>query len=150
MNGPTTQELIMGPTHKKEEPQKAPLPFEAENSMLHYRLTQVEDKQEEILKSVAESHRKLRRAIFRGFRDCSASRPCKQQTTQAQTSAPAPLASQSTMPTVDWQVWQKVIAGVAIVGSLLGGALVGLKGPTIPQTLSGSQGSVTAPAPAGK
>lgn len=148
MTGPTQERIMVPPKDQERERKQAPLPIEAENVTLHYRLTQVEDKQEEILKSVAESHRKLRKAIFRGFRDCSASRPCKQQA--AQSPATTPASAQPTLPAVDWQVWQKVIAGVAIIGSLLGGALVGIKKPDMPQTaISGSQGT-TITAPAGK
>lgn len=94
-------------------PGKPVVPFEADPAALHYRLTAVETRQEELLTAVSKNHRVLKRAIRKGFETCASSRPCaKAHATAVSFDWPAIL------PTL-----QKTLIGLAAIGTLIGAML---------------------------
>lgn len=106
------------PSHERE---KTALPIEAEPIAVHLRLVTLEKTNRVILKRLRVMQAEIKNDVAEGFRKCSESRPCA-----------APKPSQPTALTVqpiDWSVWgpalQKALAGAAIIGTLIGGVLIG-------------------------
>lgn len=131
------------PAHDRE---KTALPIEAEPIAVHLRLVTLEKTNRVILKRLRVMQAEIKNDVAEGFRKCSESRPCAAAKPQAATVAP-----------IDWSVWgpslQKILVGAAIIGTLIGGILIGPKEPR-QQTVSvlvdkpqavGSQGTDRTP-----